>query len=37
MEISDWEILTPYERISRVGPGLRWSYLDSTSKRSGWT
>jgi hypothetical protein len=37
MEISDWEILTPYERILRVGPGLRWSYLDSTSKRSDRT
>ncbi len=32
--ISDWEILTPYERILRVGPGLRWDYVDSTRQRS---
>jgi hypothetical protein len=34
VEISDWEILTPYERILRVGPGLRWDYVDSTRRRS---
>jgi hypothetical protein len=34
IEIADWEILTPFERILKVGPGLRWGYLDSTSRRS---
>jgi hypothetical protein len=34
IEIPDWEVLTPHERILRVGPGPRWDYLDSTRKRS---
>lgn len=34
LEISDWEILTPYQRILRAGPGLRWEYVDSTMTRS---
>jgi hypothetical protein len=33
-EIADWELLTPHQRILTVGPGLRWSYVDSTSKGS---
>ena len=33
-EIADWELLTPHQRILTVGPGLRWSYVDSTRKRS---
>lgn len=33
-EIADWELLTPHQRILCVGPGLRWSYLDSTRERS---
>jgi hypothetical protein len=34
IELPDWEVLTPHERILRVGPGPRWGYLDSTRKRS---
>ena len=33
-EIADWELLTPHQRILKVGPGLRWSYVDSTRKHS---
>lgn len=32
IEIADWEVFTPHERYLRVGPGLRWSYLESSSK-----
>jgi hypothetical protein len=32
-EIPDWEILTPHQRILKVGPGPRWNYLDSTRGR----
>lgn len=28
-EIADWELLTPYGRYLRVGPGAEWSYLPS--------
>jgi hypothetical protein len=34
MEIPDWEVLTPHQRILKVGPGPRWNYLDSTRDRS---
>lgn len=34
VEISDWEVMTPHQRILRVGPGPRWNYLDSTKRRS---
>jgi hypothetical protein len=33
IEIADWEILTPHQRILKVGPGPLWSYLDSTRER----
>jgi hypothetical protein len=29
VEISDWELLTPHQRILRVGPGPRWCYVNS--------
>jgi hypothetical protein len=28
-DIADWEIFTPHDRYLRVGPGPRWSYLES--------
>lgn len=28
--VADWEVFTPHNRYLRVGPGARWSYLDST-------
>jgi hypothetical protein len=31
-EVADWEVFTPYNRYLRVGPGNRWSYLDSSQK-----
>ena len=33
LDIPDWEVLTTHQRILKVGPGPRWSYLDSTRKR----
>ncbi len=35
VEIADWELLTPHSRILRVGPGRRWSYVDSTRRPGG--
>ncbi len=31
--ITDWEVMTPHQRILKVGPGERWNYADSTKKR----
>jgi hypothetical protein len=28
-DLPDWEIFTPHDRYLRVGPGPRWSYLES--------
>jgi hypothetical protein len=30
--LPDWEIFTPIDRYLEVGPGLHWSYVDSTKK-----
>jgi hypothetical protein len=30
VEVADWELFTPHDRYLRVGPGARWSYLDSS-------
>ena len=35
--VSDWEILTPHQRILRAGPGPRWDYADATTKPSHQT
>jgi hypothetical protein len=28
-DLADWELFTPHDRYLRVGPGHRWSYLES--------
>jgi hypothetical protein len=32
IEVADWEVFTPHDRYLRVGPGRRWSYLESSPK-----
>ena len=34
-DLSDWEVFTPHERCIEVGPGVKWSYVNTRDKTPG--